>query len=174
MLGTRTPAKLEDWDWKTPKGLAGSIAETAAFGEILVLAVKGTAARIVRMLQAIEDRKSEHPPYDSPAGARSIDTRTEAAFDSTPPRDGATRLGPALEAAAARGGAVVVITDGEVSDIPDLAPDLLTRPRVIRLPRPATWDAHKRANRRAAAAGPRSRGWPQRGRHPVVRRPRKR
>ena len=44
MLGTRTPAKLEDWDWKTPKGLAGSIAEAAAFGEVLVLAVKGSAA----------------------------------------------------------------------------------------------------------------------------------
>jgi len=44
MLGTRTPSKLEDWDWKTPKGLAGSLAEAAAFGEILVLAVKGTAA----------------------------------------------------------------------------------------------------------------------------------
>ena len=50
MLGTRSPAKLEDWDWKTPKGLAGSIAETAAFGEVLVLAVKGTAA--VEVMQA--------------------------------------------------------------------------------------------------------------------------
>ena len=44
MLGTRNPAKLEDWDWKQPKGLAGSVAEAAQFGEIVVLAVKGGAA----------------------------------------------------------------------------------------------------------------------------------
>jgi predicted dinucleotide-binding enzyme len=44
MLGTRTPAKLEDWDWENRKGLAGSFAEAARFGEAIVLAVKGTAA----------------------------------------------------------------------------------------------------------------------------------
>jgi predicted dinucleotide-binding enzyme len=44
MLGTRDPAKLEDWDWKNRGGLAGTFAESARFGEMLVLAVKGTAA----------------------------------------------------------------------------------------------------------------------------------
>ena len=44
MLGSRTPAKLEDWDWDNKKGLAGTFAETAAYGETIVLAVKGTAA----------------------------------------------------------------------------------------------------------------------------------
>ena len=44
MLGTRSPSKLEDWDWKNRGGIVGSIPETARFGEMLVLAVKGTAA----------------------------------------------------------------------------------------------------------------------------------
>ncbi|HEX7077850.1 MAG TPA: NAD(P)-binding domain-containing protein [Candidatus Eisenbacteria bacterium] len=44
MLGTRNPAKLEDWDWEHKEGIAGSVAEAAQFGEMLVLAVKGTAA----------------------------------------------------------------------------------------------------------------------------------
>ena len=44
MLGTRNPSKLEDWDWKNRGGIVGNIADTARFGEILVLAVKGTAA----------------------------------------------------------------------------------------------------------------------------------
>ena len=63
------------------------------------------------------------------------------AFDTTAPGQGASRIGPALEAAVARGGEVVVITDGELSDVRGLAPDLLTRPRVIHLPRASTWDA---------------------------------
>src|SRR5258707_14634385 len=44
MLGTRNPSKLEDWDWKNRGGIVGSIPDTARFGEILVLAVKGTAS----------------------------------------------------------------------------------------------------------------------------------
>jgi predicted dinucleotide-binding enzyme len=44
MLGTRTPAKLEDWDWEHKEGLVGSVPDAARFGEIVVLAVKGTAA----------------------------------------------------------------------------------------------------------------------------------
>ena len=67
--------------------------------------------------------------------------RAVGAFDTAPPAQGASRLGPALEAAAVRGGEVVVITDGEVSDLAGLAPDLLVRPRVIHLPRASAWDA---------------------------------
>lgn len=44
MLGTRTPAKLDEWKHGHPKGKVGSFAEAAAFGELLVLAVKGTVA----------------------------------------------------------------------------------------------------------------------------------
>ncbi len=63
------------------------------------------------------------------------------AFDSTPPADGASRLRPALEAAAARGGVVTVVTDGAVEDRAELPADLLRRARVVLLPRPPFPDA---------------------------------
>ena len=44
MLGTRDPGKLKKWLDENPKGSPGSFAETAQFGELLVLAVKGTVA----------------------------------------------------------------------------------------------------------------------------------
>jgi hypothetical protein len=44
MLGTRNRAKLEAWVAQNPKGAIGTFAEAAQFGELLVLAVKGTAA----------------------------------------------------------------------------------------------------------------------------------
>jgi predicted dinucleotide-binding enzyme len=44
MIGSRTPAKLEDWGRQNPSGRTGSFGDTAAFGEIVVLAVKGTVA----------------------------------------------------------------------------------------------------------------------------------
>ena len=44
MVGTRTPSKLDEWKGKNPKGRTGSFAEAAEFGELAVLAVKGTAA----------------------------------------------------------------------------------------------------------------------------------
>lgn len=43
-LGTRDPKKLAEWRSANPKGTVGSFAEAAAFGEILVLAVKGAVA----------------------------------------------------------------------------------------------------------------------------------
>ena len=45
MIGTRTPAKLTDWAKENPKGRIGSFADAATFGELVVLAVKGTAAQ---------------------------------------------------------------------------------------------------------------------------------
>ena len=46
MVGTRSPEKLAEWKAKAGKhGRVGSFAETAAFGEVLVLAAKGTAAK---------------------------------------------------------------------------------------------------------------------------------
>lgn len=68
--------------------------------------------------------------------------RTVAGFDSAPPGDGATRLAPALEAAAGRAGEVVVVTDGAVEDAASIPPDLLRRPRVVLLPRASFFDAY--------------------------------
>ena len=74
------------------------------------------------------------------------------AFDSTPPTDGASQLGPALEAAAGRAGEVVVLTDGDLDDVTGgtIPPDLLRRPRVIVEPRRPFVDAYV-----AGVAGPR-------------------
>ncbi len=44
MVGTRSPAKLSEWRSKNPKAQVGGFSETAAFGEVLVLAVKGSVA----------------------------------------------------------------------------------------------------------------------------------
>src|SRR5215469_18583842 len=43
-LGTRSPDKLADWIKQNPKAGTASFSETAKFGEVVVLAVKGTAA----------------------------------------------------------------------------------------------------------------------------------
>lgn len=44
MIGTRTPDKLRDWGAKNPKVKVGTFAEAAQFGEVVILAVKGSAA----------------------------------------------------------------------------------------------------------------------------------
>jgi predicted dinucleotide-binding enzyme len=44
-LGSRTPDKLRDWLAQNPTGSTGSFADAAAFGEVVALAVKGTAAQ---------------------------------------------------------------------------------------------------------------------------------
>ena len=46
-LGTRAPAKLAEWHATNPKATIGSTTDAAAFGELLVLAVKGPAAATV-------------------------------------------------------------------------------------------------------------------------------
>jgi len=43
-LGSRTPAKLADWTKQHPSAQTGSFADAAKFGEMLVLAVKGSVA----------------------------------------------------------------------------------------------------------------------------------
>ena len=50
MLGTRTPAKLAEWAAKNPKGRVAGFADAAKFAELVVLAVKGTAAADVLRL----------------------------------------------------------------------------------------------------------------------------
>src|SRR5438874_1569243 len=44
MLGTRETAKLATWMSQNTKGRVGTFADAAKFGELVVLAVKGTAA----------------------------------------------------------------------------------------------------------------------------------
>jgi predicted dinucleotide-binding enzyme len=44
MIGTRDKAKLADWHKANPGAQLGSFSDTAAFGEVVVLAVKGSAA----------------------------------------------------------------------------------------------------------------------------------
>ena len=44
MMGTREAGKLADWQKANPKGKVGSFPDTAKFGEVVVLAVKGTVA----------------------------------------------------------------------------------------------------------------------------------
>src|SRR5262249_20419553 len=44
MMGTRSAAKLSDWAAQNQKARVGSFADAAAFADIIVLAVKGTAS----------------------------------------------------------------------------------------------------------------------------------
>jgi 8-hydroxy-5-deazaflavin:NADPH oxidoreductase len=50
MLGTRDSTKLADWSTQNPRGRVAVFEETARFGELVVLAVKGTAAAQVLRL----------------------------------------------------------------------------------------------------------------------------
>jgi 8-hydroxy-5-deazaflavin:NADPH oxidoreductase len=43
-IGSRNPEKLADWNAQNPQASRGTFAEAAAFGQLIVLAVKGTAA----------------------------------------------------------------------------------------------------------------------------------
>lgn len=52
MVGSRTPEKLADWVAQNPTGSTGTFAAVAAFGEALVLAVKGNvAADVLRLAE---------------------------------------------------------------------------------------------------------------------------
>jgi 8-hydroxy-5-deazaflavin:NADPH oxidoreductase len=53
MLGTRDAAKLGDWRAAHGKAEVGNVAQAAAFGELIVLAVKGTAAEAVLRVAAL-------------------------------------------------------------------------------------------------------------------------
>ncbi len=44
MMGTRTAVKLADWQQQNPQAKVGSFADAAKFGDLAVLAVRGTAA----------------------------------------------------------------------------------------------------------------------------------
>ena len=58
-VGSRSPEKLADWAAKNPAGSTGTFAAAAAFGESLVLAVKGDAAADVLRLAGTENFKGK-------------------------------------------------------------------------------------------------------------------
>src|SRR6476646_1814405 len=64
----------------------------------------------------------------------------ERASDDTLPSRGRSLLGPALVAASASDRPLVVVSDGEIEDAPDLPPDLLPRASVRLFPRNARPD----------------------------------
>jgi predicted dinucleotide-binding enzyme len=55
MLGSRSPEKLGEWSAKNPKGQVSTFAETAEFGDVIVLAVKGTVASSALKLAGVEN-----------------------------------------------------------------------------------------------------------------------
>jgi hypothetical protein len=64
----------------------------------------------------------------------------EQATGDTLPTSGRSLLAPALAAAAASDRPVIVVTDGEIEDVPDIPADLLARVSVRLFPRPARRD----------------------------------
>jgi predicted dinucleotide-binding enzyme len=75
MLGTGSPQKLEEFRSKHPDAKVGSFDETAAFGELVVLAVKGDAAEAI--IQGVASKLSGKPVAD-----------TTNPLDGKPPVDG--------------------------------------------------------------------------------------
>ena len=72
MLGTRDQAKLADFAKATPKAKIGSFADAAKFGDVIVLAVKGTVAESALQLAGAANLKGKtvidatNPIADSP------------------------------------------------------------------------------------------------------------
>jgi hypothetical protein len=54
-VGSRTPAKLDEWVAQNPQASTGTFADAAAFGDVLLLAVKGKAAAHALLLAGSEN-----------------------------------------------------------------------------------------------------------------------
>jgi predicted dinucleotide-binding enzyme len=80
MLGSRDPKKLEPWMAGNPAGRIGTFAETAGFGELLVLAVKGGATGDVLRAAGAENL----------SGKTVIDATNP--IDDLPPENGVLRF----------------------------------------------------------------------------------
>ncbi|MBK6775079.1 MAG: NAD(P)-binding domain-containing protein [Flavobacteriales bacterium] len=85
MVGTRNTDKLADWLDKNPEGKLGDHKTTAAFGEVIVLATKGTAAEMVVRLCDSKDL----------AGKTVIDTTNPIA--DAPPTNGVLKYFSSLD-----------------------------------------------------------------------------
>lgn len=72
MVGSRTPAKLADWQKENPNGKTGSFTQAAAFGDVVVLSVKGNAAAEALRLAGADNLKGKpvidtcNPIQDAP------------------------------------------------------------------------------------------------------------
>ncbi len=86
MVGTRTPEKLSAWKAQAgPRGRAGSFAETAEFGDLIVLAVKGAIAKDTLQMAGVTNLK----------GKTIIDTTNPLA--ETPPEKGVLKFFTTLD-----------------------------------------------------------------------------
>jgi len=85
LMGTRAPAKLSDWTKQNPKGKVGGFADAAKFGELVVLAVKGTVAA-----EALR-----HAGAANLAGKAVMDVTNPIA--DTPPTNGVLKFFTSLE-----------------------------------------------------------------------------
>ncbi|HEY1038664.1 MAG TPA: NAD(P)-binding domain-containing protein [Bacteroidia bacterium] len=59
MMGTRTASKLDEWKAKHEHGKVGSFDEAAGWGELLVLAVKGSVAKDALIMMGKENLKGK-------------------------------------------------------------------------------------------------------------------
>jgi hypothetical protein len=84
-LGTRTPARLAEWAAQHPAARVAGFAEAATFGELVVLAVKGTAAADAVRAAGVSNL----------AGKTVIDTTNPIA--ESPPQNGVLRFFTSLE-----------------------------------------------------------------------------
>jgi predicted dinucleotide-binding enzyme len=64
MVGSREPARLEDWAANTKAAKLGTFVEAAKFGDALVLAVKGSAAATV-LREARKENSAGKPVMDA-------------------------------------------------------------------------------------------------------------
>jgi predicted dinucleotide-binding enzyme len=85
MIGTRDKAKLDAWAQQNPQGKVGDFKETAGFGDILVLAVKGSAAAEVLRASGKE----------SLSGKAVIDATNP--IDDAPPTNGVLKFFTSLD-----------------------------------------------------------------------------
>jgi len=85
MLGTRDTAKLADWAAKNTGAQIGSFSDAAKFGDLVVLAVKGTVA-----MKALEGAGADHV-----AGKTVIDTTNPIA--EAPPVNGVLKYFTTLD-----------------------------------------------------------------------------
>lgn len=86
MLGTRSPEKLAEWQANAGEnGRIGNFAETAVFGDLVVLAVKGTAAKAALEMAGAENL----------SGMTIIDATNPIA--DTPPENGVLKFFTSLD-----------------------------------------------------------------------------
>jgi predicted dinucleotide-binding enzyme len=84
MVGTRDKSKLAEWNRANPKARLGSFSETAAFGDVVVLAVKGLASA-----------EAVRAAGDNVSGKVVIDATNPIA--DAPPENGLLKLSSSLD-----------------------------------------------------------------------------